>query len=372
MVPSISPISPGWTTCSRRSRSSAAAPAVEGQGERGHVGQCSSLFEVTCNKDALTHESSRSAARRLRRAMTLITIEGIDGAGKSTLAAGAGRGPARRRPAARARRRGAGRARARGRQGPGPARRRPGRGAAVRGGARPAGRGGRAPAAGGRADRAAGPLRRLVAGLPGRRPRARRRGGAARSTTFATGGLVARPHAAAARWIRRWRGRARARAARPSTAWRPRATASSRPIAAAYDAFAAADPARWAVLDATRPPDALLADAPGCACATSVRRDASRPALRPGPGLCAGRRRRADAATAPPPRPRRPRRHGGDADAGDDADRDDHDGPARRPRSRSTSRPPTAARAGPARRVACSSPSALAAVTAVALGRCCA
>lgn len=32
-------------------------------------------------------------------------------------------------------------------------------------------------------------------------------------------------------------------------------------IAAAYDAFAAADPARWIVLDATRPPDALLADA---------------------------------------------------------------------------------------------------------------
>ncbi len=32
-------------------------------------------------------------------------------------------------------------------------------------------------------------------------------------------------------------------------------------IAAAYDAFAAAEPDRWAVLDATRAPDALLADA---------------------------------------------------------------------------------------------------------------
>jgi dTMP kinase len=32
-------------------------------------------------------------------------------------------------------------------------------------------------------------------------------------------------------------------------------------IAAAYDAFAAADPSRWVVLDATLPPDALLAAA---------------------------------------------------------------------------------------------------------------
>jgi dTMP kinase len=32
-------------------------------------------------------------------------------------------------------------------------------------------------------------------------------------------------------------------------------------IAAAYDAFAAADPQRWVVLDATRPPDVLLEDA---------------------------------------------------------------------------------------------------------------
>jgi dTMP kinase len=32
-------------------------------------------------------------------------------------------------------------------------------------------------------------------------------------------------------------------------------------IAAAYDAFAAADPTRWVVLDATRPPDVLLAEA---------------------------------------------------------------------------------------------------------------
>jgi dTMP kinase len=32
-------------------------------------------------------------------------------------------------------------------------------------------------------------------------------------------------------------------------------------IAAAYDAFAAADPARWVVLDATLAPDVLLAAA---------------------------------------------------------------------------------------------------------------
>ena len=124
----------------------------------------------------------------------LITIEGLDGAGKTTLADGAGRraarARARRRAAARARRRRALRAHPRARQGPGAgASTRAPRRCSTRRRARSSSPSASRPLLDGGHVGAARPLRRLVAGLPGRRARARASRRSRESTRFATGGL---------------------------------------------------------------------------------------------------------------------------------------------------------------------------------------
>ena len=165
------------------------------------------------------------------------------------------------RAAARAGRRRACRARPRAGQGPGAARRRAGRGAALRRGAGPARRGGACePLLDARRVGAARPLRRLVAGLPGRRARARRRR-RARDQRVRHRRPAARPHAAAAHRPGAAGARARPAAARRPTGSSARPTPSSARIAAAYDELAAAEPERIRVLDATLPPDAVLSGA---------------------------------------------------------------------------------------------------------------
>ncbi len=151
----------------------------------------------------------------------LITIEGLDGAGKSTLAAGPGRGELAARGCAVELLREPGgvrglRAHPRAGQGPAPRGRAARRGAAVRRRPRPARAGAPGAAAARRRDRAAGPLRRLLAGLPGRRPRAGRRPGG-RDQPLRHRSARARPHAAVAHLARRRpRAPARARCAGPT------------------------------------------------------------------------------------------------------------------------------------------------------------
>ena len=196
----------------------------------------------------------------------LITIEGIDGAGKTTLARGLCRARCATRgldveSAARAGRRRAGRADPRAGQGPGAGGRRARRGAAVRGGARAAGRGGARAAARRRQLGAARPLRRLLARLPGRRPRPRDRGGARDQRLRAPAGcdpdrtLLLRIDPAARAARARTGGReAPDRLEREAEAFFAR-------IAAAYDELAAAEPERIRAIDATQPPEAVLAAA---------------------------------------------------------------------------------------------------------------
>ena len=104
---------------------------------------------------------------------------------------------------------------------------------------------------------AARSLRRLLAGLPGRGARAGDRGGARRQPRSppAACAPIARCCCAPTR--------PRARRARPCAARRPtvssaRTTPSSTAIAGAYDALAAAEPERFRVLDAGAEPAAVL------------------------------------------------------------------------------------------------------------------
>ena len=194
----------------------------------------------------------------------LITIEGLDGSGKTTLAdalVDALRSRrARRGAAARARRRRALRAHPRAGQGSGAGRRPARRGAALRRGPRAArGRARRARAGGGDVG-AARPLRRLLAGLPGRRARAGGRGGAPRSTTSPpaacapTARCCCAPTPATRAARQAGRGEAPDRLEREDDAFFDA-------IAGAYDALAAAEPERFRVLDAGAEPAAVLAAA---------------------------------------------------------------------------------------------------------------
>ena len=139
---------------------------------------------------------SIARGRMCRRAARLITVEGIDGAGKSTLAAGLATSLRETSSCCASRAAGAAeRLRAlvkdpalRSARGP--------RRCSTRRRA-PSSSRRRCDRARGRAARAARPLRRLLARLPGRRPRPRRRCRRA-INAFATGGLRARPHAPAA------------------------------------------------------------------------------------------------------------------------------------------------------------------------------
>ena len=137
--------------------------------------------------------SQLQSTRRMSERGRLITIEGIDGAGKTTLARGLQQALQRAGSTPRLMREPGGveavRADPRARQGPGAADRRPRRGAALRGRAGAARRGGARARARRRRVGAARPLRRLLAGLPGRGPRARV--DAVRELNlFATGGLT--------------------------------------------------------------------------------------------------------------------------------------------------------------------------------------
>ena len=101
-----------------------------------------------------------------------------------------------------------------------------------------------------------GPLPRLVARLPGTRARARV-DEVERINRCATGGLRARPHAAA----RRSRPRRRPPARRRRRSLRGRGPRrSSAAVAEAYERLAAADPSRWRRIDADRPSDDVHAD----------------------------------------------------------------------------------------------------------------
>ena len=192
----------------------------------------------------------------------LITVEGIDGAGKSTLVAGLADALERPRAgrAARAGRRRALRAPARARQGPRADRRRACGGADLRGRPRPARGGAAAAAARRRPARAARPLRGLLAGLPGRRARARRRRGAGAQRVRHRRDRPG-PHAAAADRPGRRAGACR----RPRWWAKDRIEAEREAFwlacARAYDELAAAEPDRWAVLDASQPAEQVLAGA---------------------------------------------------------------------------------------------------------------
>ena len=190
------------------------------------------------------------------RAM-LITVEGLDGAGKTTLIAGL----ARALGATVLREPGGVELSERIRElvaDPELARRPARGGAAVRRRAGAARRGEARPAARRRRDRAAGPLRRLLARLPGRRPRARRRGDP-RAERVRHRRPDARPHAAAAHrpGARAWRG---SRAATPTGSSSAGGEFFAR-VAQTYDELAAAEPDRFVVLDATQPPDTVLSAA---------------------------------------------------------------------------------------------------------------
>ena len=109
-----------------------------------------------------------------------------------------------------------------------------------------------------RREGAARPLRRLLARLPGRRARARRRGDP-RDQRVRDRRAGARPHAAAAHRPGR---RASARIAdRPADRLEQEDVAFFAAIAAAYDELAAAEPERIAVIDASQSPEAVLSDA---------------------------------------------------------------------------------------------------------------
>ena len=141
-------------------------------------------------------EASRPVARF---PAVLITVEGIDGAGKSTLVAGLAEALREHDPVVLREPGGvelAERLRALVKD-PALDGRRARRGARLRRRARAAGRAGAAAAARRGPARAARPLRGLLARLPGRRPRARRRGGA-RAQRVRHRRPRARPHAAAA------------------------------------------------------------------------------------------------------------------------------------------------------------------------------
>ena len=160
----------------------------------------------------------------------LITIEGIDGAGKTTLAEASAGGAwwegCRRPAAAGAGRRRGRRARPRAREGPRAPDRGPRRGVAVRGGEGPARRGGDRPAARAGNLGAARPLRRLLARLPGCRPRARHRR-RARDQRVRDQRAPTRPHAAAGASTRAPGASARRPAPSRSTGSRPSRTSSS-------------------------------------------------------------------------------------------------------------------------------------------------
>ena len=189
----------------------------------------------------------------------LITVEGIDGAGKTTLVGGlepalrarGGRG----RRAARAGRRGAVGAHPRARQGSGAGRWTRGAEALLYAAARAQLVAERLrPLLDGRPLGAARPLRRLLARLPGRRARAGRRGGARGSTSSRTGGLA--PDRTLLLRIDPARGLARLAggATRPPTGSSASSAAFFARGRAAYDALAAAEPERFAVIDAAQAP----------------------------------------------------------------------------------------------------------------------
>ena len=77
---------------------------------------------------------------------------------------------------------------------------------------------------------------------------------------FATGGLAPTARCCCGS-TRRSAARAGSAAARRPTGSSSRATRSSRAIARAYDALAAAEPERFSVIEADRPPEQVLADA---------------------------------------------------------------------------------------------------------------
>ena len=190
----------------------------------------------------------------------LITVEGLDGAGKTTLVAGLAEALRRARVVAAGC---ASRAAWRPPSGsaalvkdPALTRRRPRRGPPVRGRPGPARRGARRAALAGGTLGPARPLRALLARLPGRGPRAGRRGRARRSTPSRSAASARPGRCSCGSTPRRAaRGRPTAASRRPHGAGRRRVLrARSR---AAYDALAAAEPERIVVLDASRSPDAV-------------------------------------------------------------------------------------------------------------------
>ncbi len=78
---------------------------------------------------------------------------------------------------------------------------------------------------------------------------------------FATGGLQARPHAAAAHLAGDRPRRACASARSRPTAWSASSESSSRTIADAYEQLARAEPQRIRTIDAAQPPERVLDDA---------------------------------------------------------------------------------------------------------------
>ena len=227
--------------------------------------------------------TSASTVPRVARGR-LITIEGLDGAGKSTLASALARGAARRAGIAAQLLREPGGVRVSERiralrQGPGArASRRAPRRCSTPPRAPSSSQELLVPLLGEGAVRAARPLRRLLARLPGRRRAASGSSRCARSTSSRPAGLVARPHAAAAHLPRR-SARERQTAERDGspTGSSARTRSSSRAIAAAYEQLARAEPERIRVLDATASPAARC-----CGRARRVAADARRPRRRLG------------------------------------------------------------------------------------------
>ena len=105
-----------------------------------------------------------------------------------------------------------------------------------------------------------------------------------RLNLFGTGGLAARPDAAAAHRPRDGAGPRRRARRRPPTGWSGRSSASSPRSPRAYDALAAAEPGRFAVIDAEQPPERRAGRLPRggrCSVRVAVR---VRPVPRPGVG----------------------------------------------------------------------------------------